>query len=787
MLAETKSQRAFVADLLFANFMKTYLGIDVGSISTKFVLIDEENRILFASYFRTEGNPIEAIKKGLRELKNQISKHPEGPRPLISLSHHKNYSSSIEAGAYGAGNPNVEIAGVGTTGSARYLAGVITGADLIKNEISAHAKGAIHSIPETRTVIEIGGQDSKIIILENGVVVDFAMNLICLKGNTKITTNPIYTSTPIKEIKIGQKVLTHTGKFKPVEQVFERKYQGEMIKIETSNLKKLDITPQHSILGLKREDIKCYQSYSRDNIAICKPPEERSCNKRCTKYKNFSWNPKFIPAEDLREGDFIATPLPLEIQKNNSVSIDYSLVKTEPKIFRPFKRINKFIFKPDLLRLLGYYLAEGNIQYNRARWNKKIKYPCGVTFVFNINEQNYVGDIKNIISQNFRNLNVTVEKIPRRHTLTISIYSKALAEFIKYLCGSGVNKKKLSPELLNLEPSLQKEILKGFFRGDGQVRIRNKNTPGFEKKGNRYVAATVSEDLAHQLYWLLLRNKTKCTLYKRSDKTKGGKYAYIISIYGKELNKLEDKILVNPQKQGYKSFIYKNWFFEPIKKIKKYKFNGMVYNLNVKDDHSYVANLVGAGNCAAGTGSFLDAQAFRMGVPIEKFGEIALKSKQPTMVGSRCTVFAESDMIHKQQIGHSKEDIIAGLCQGLARNFLANVAKGKKILPPIVFLGGVSENLGMRKAFEDILGEKVIVPEYNTVLGAFGVALLVKKNPPEKTKFRGFEISDRNVKCTSFVCRGCPNLCEVIEARIEQKVVARWNDRCGKYSNLKYD
>jgi len=188
--------------------------------------------------------------------------------------------------------------------------------------------------------------------------------------------------------------------------------------------------------------------------------------------------------------------------------------------------------------------------------------------------------------------------------------------------------------------------------------------------------------------------------------------------------------------------------------------------------------------CAAGTGSFLDAQAFRLGIPVEEFGQIALRSEQPTIIGSRCTVFCESDMIHKQQIGHSREDIIAGLCQGLARNFLANVAKGKKILPPIVFLGGVSENLGMRKAFKDVLGEKIIVPKYNTVLGALGAAFLVKENIQGPTKFRGWEISDQDIKCTSFQCRGCPNLCEVIEARIEGKVVSRWNDRCGKYSAL---
>ncbi|XOA42661.1 MAG: acyl-CoA dehydratase activase [Candidatus Nealsonbacteria bacterium] len=318
--------------------MRTYLGIDVGSISTKLVLINEKNQILYHLYIRTEGNPILAVQRGLKNLKEYIKDN----------------------------NLDIEIAGLGTTGSARYLAGVITGADLIKNEITAHAMGTSFLTPDVRTIIEIGGQDSKIIILENGVAVDFAMNLIC----------------------------------------------------------------------------------------------------------------------------------------------------------------------------------------------------------------------------------------------------------------------------------------------------------------------------------------------------------------------------------------------------------------------------------AAGTGSFLDAQAFRLKIPIEKFGDLALRSKKPTSIGSRCTVFCESDMIHKQQIGHKIEDIVAGLCQGLARNFLANVAKGKNIQPPIIFLGGVSENMGMRKAFEDALQQKITVPPYNTVMGAFGVALLIKQNPPQKTKFLGFGISNKDIKCTSFQCKGCPNHCEVIEARIDGKIVARWGDRCGKWSNL---
>ena len=321
--------------------LKTYLGIDIGSLTIKFVLIDEKANVLYWTYQRTGGRPIEAIKEGLKKLKNWIENH----------------------------NPQIEICGLGTTGSARYLAGTIVGADLIKNEITAHAKGVTHFIPDAKTVIEIGGQDSKIIILEEGVVVDFALNYVC----------------------------------------------------------------------------------------------------------------------------------------------------------------------------------------------------------------------------------------------------------------------------------------------------------------------------------------------------------------------------------------------------------------------------------SAGTGAFLDAQSFRLGVPIEKFGEMASRSQNPTSIASRCSVFAESDMIHKQQIGHKIEDIIAGLCQGLARNYLAGVGKGKKILPPIVFLGGVSENVGMRWAFREALGQEIIVPKYNTVMGAFGVALLVKEMVPQNTKFRGFEISDKEIECDSFQCSGCPNKCEVIQAKIEGKIVARWGDRCGKWSNLKYD
>ena len=126
--------------------------------------------------------------------------------------------------------------------------------------------------------------------------------------------------------------------------------------------------------------------------------------------------------------------------------------------------------------------------------------------------------------------------------------------------------------------------------------------------------------------------------------------------------------------------------------------------------------------CAAGTGSFLDQQAARLGISIEEFGDLALKANHPVRIAGRCTVFAETDMIHKQQMGHSVEDIVAGLCDSLVKNYLNNVCRGKEILSPIIFQGGVAANRGIQKAFARELETSLIIPEHFDVMGAIGAA-----------------------------------------------------------------
>lgn len=179
--------------------------------------------------------------------------------------------------------------------------------------------------------------------------------------------------------------------------------------------------------------------------------------------------------------------------------------------------------------------------------------------------------------------------------------------------------------------------------------------------------------------------------------------------------------------------------------------------------------------CAAGTGSFLSSQAKRLGIDVNDFGKIALTSKNPTKIAARCTVFAESDLVHKSQIGHKKEDIIAGLCYAVVNNYLNNVGKGKKIKPPIVFQGGVSKNIGVVKAFEEVTGHKVLVDKNSHLMGALGVAILSKK---EKEIDFSFDIEDINFETKGIECKGCSNNCEIIRVMKDNEVLDSWGNRC---------
>ena len=183
--------------------------------------------------------------------------------------------------------------------------------------------------------------------------------------------------------------------------------------------------------------------------------------------------------------------------------------------------------------------------------------------------------------------------------------------------------------------------------------------------------------------------------------------------------------------------------------------------------------------CAAGTGSFLSSQAKRLNINIEDFGPLALKSNNPVKIAARCTVFAESDLIHKAQVGYKKEDIVAGLCKSIVLNYLNNVGKGKKIKSPVIFQGGVSKNLGVLKYFKEILNTDVIVDPNSHLMGALGIAILSKKN--SSNKIYDLNIQDVSFDTKAIDCGGCSNNCEILRIYKNDKLIDIWGNRCDKY------
>ncbi|MFC1486006.1 acyl-CoA dehydratase activase, partial [Candidatus Latescibacterota bacterium] len=187
--------------------------------------------------------------------------------------------------------------------------------------------------------------------------------------------------------------------------------------------------------------------------------------------------------------------------------------------------------------------------------------------------------------------------------------------------------------------------------------------------------------------------------------------------------------------------------------------------------------------CAAGTGSFLEEQADDLGVNIkDEFARIAFSSERPIRMGERCTVFMGRDVYSYMQRGARREDVIAGLAYSVVHNYLNRVVRERKIGDTIFFQGGTAYNDAVAAAFAQVTGKEIIVPPYNGVIGAIGVALLAKRKKevsPSPSSFKGFDLSKVNYDLREFTCRGCSNFCTVQEFTVDGEKTY-WGDKCSE-------
>jgi predicted CoA-substrate-specific enzyme activase len=187
--------------------------------------------------------------------------------------------------------------------------------------------------------------------------------------------------------------------------------------------------------------------------------------------------------------------------------------------------------------------------------------------------------------------------------------------------------------------------------------------------------------------------------------------------------------------------------------------------------------------CAAGTGSFLEEQAEKLAVSIkDEFGGLALSSDAPAALGERCTVFMESSLNRLQQLGAAKQDLVAGLSYSIVLNYLNRVVEDRRVGEVIFFQGGTAYNRGVTAAFEKVCGKKITVPPHHDVLGAVGCALIALEHcPAGPSRFKGFDLAQRQYALDSFACADCPNACEIRRVSIAGEPPLHYGSRCGKF------
>lgn len=393
---------------------------------------------------------------------------------------------------------------------------------------------------------------------------------------------------PISEIKAGDCVLTHQNRFKKVTEIFTRKtdtiYSISAYKLPTSTL---EVTAEHPILAIKNEDKDKY-------------------------------DPRWIQVKDLSVGDYIALAYPGEtidvdtirvcdfikdtifIEKNGNLYEKNTDIRTymrkdgscyiqnRNRSGEISKQVNpvrsKIKVDTDLMRLFGYYLSEGCVSGNKC-----------LRFTFSSEERNYGEDVLRIIEDKF---GISCQRIEEtnsteRRWISIRVHSKILARFFISLFGTGYNLKKIPSWMILLPVEKQKGLLSGMFRGDSCT----------VKNGNNFCTQLVmcNTQLVYSAWQILARVGIFASLNFCSMPKLGRVRPVMCRVSGKEgtglINEFLEESFPHNGIEFKREIIYADRIFTPITKIGRQDYDGVVYNLEVEQDHSYCANMVSVHNC----------------------------------------------------------------------------------------------------------------------------------------------------------------------------------------------
>ena len=392
----------------------------------------------------------------------------------------------------------------------------------------------------------------------------------------------------IQDIKIGDKIINGKGNIDIVKNIGKR-IVNNLYKVKIENIPgNLLITGNHPIKAVKRKEILCkIKKDKRDLTCSCLSDDMTKCNFCGRTFKEGN----FIELKKLKQGDYVETGYCKNCFIDNYLDISHILreigrsyllknnkIKLWCKYDKKLKWIpNKIKIDKNLMRFIGYYLSEGS--------NGQV-----ISFAFHKKEDFYHQDVLNL-GKNIFGLKGKLERKKNQKCVCIIFNSKLLSLIMEYLCGKNSWGKKIHPIILyNSEKRLLLELIKGAFRGDGYLKPK-------QKINNYYLGielSTISKFLAWQYRNILMKNNIKCCLNKDKDTN-----VYNLLINGKNGNELAKQFFnkethYNSYVRGFRA---KNFLYCRISKITKINYKGFVYNLEINNNPSYLANGIIVHNC----------------------------------------------------------------------------------------------------------------------------------------------------------------------------------------------
>ncbi len=384
---------------------------------------------------------------------------------------------------------------------------------------------------------QMGQFERTLIIADEGARVHYIEG--CLPGGEQVSVGDRWVN--IESLKPGDYVIADNGEKARVRATMVRRYRGEMLTIKPiSPYNAFRLTPEHPVLAVRRSRV------------LRKRQPRNGWLPEVDTEKLFTAQPEYVPAGELTVGDFLVFP------------------KVQAQGYNPK-------YSPELLKLLGYYLAEGS-----AFVHKTLNVPV-VSFSFGAHEKKVITEVCDLITK-ITGKNAYVTELTGRHAVNVTVYSKDLFDVCTSSCGTGASSKRLSDELMALPPEQIEPLLTAYFVGDGNVC----------DKGNSvmYRAATASETLAQQIQELLARKGIYASIHVRP----GGDDR----INGRKIHRKDQYIIVYTADKRWSEIRQTDrYFLVPIKEIERAPYDGFVFNLDVEGPSSYLVRGFAVHNCTA--------------------------------------------------------------------------------------------------------------------------------------------------------------------------------------------